>query len=128
MTDQNTALQAARRVEAVAASLQTLRERLRGEIAAKRIEVMSLSGDLSAGDDFEMMAQSDSIAEVDTAEILRDAQELREVEAALKRLESGQYGLCERCEKDIPVERLAVQPAAAYCVRCQEVIEAGGAI
>ncbi|MFK7966908.1 MAG: TraR/DksA family transcriptional regulator [Burkholderiaceae bacterium] len=128
MADKNGALQAAHRVEVAAASLHRLRERLRGEIAAKRTEVKSLSGDLSAGDDFEIMAQSDSIAEVDTAEILRDAQELREVEQALERLESGRYGLCERCDKDIPVERLAIQPAAAYCVPCQEAIEAGCAV
>jgi len=114
---------AAPQFEGAAASLRELMDRLRAEIAAKRTEVMSLSGDLSAGDDFEMMAQSDSIAEVDTAEILRDLRELRSAEHAMARIEAGVYGQCAQCDQPIAPERLRVQPVAVYCVSCQQARE-----
>ncbi|PJJ71516.1 RNA polymerase-binding transcription factor DksA [Diaminobutyricimonas aerilata] len=46
------------------------------------------------------------------------AAELREVEAALGRLEAGDYGRCESCGVAIPVERLRIRPAATRCVTC----------
>lgn len=48
------------------------------------------------------------------------AQTLREVRAALARLEAGSYGICERCGEDIAPARLAVLPEAVHCVRCAE--------
>jgi len=119
------AMQAAKQVDATATLLRKTMVRLQAEIAAKRSEVRGLSGDLSAGDDFEMMAQSDSIAEVDTAEILRDLHELRAAEHALARLEAGRYGQCEQCEQPIPAGRLDAQPTAVRCVACQEALEGG---
>jgi DnaK suppressor protein len=42
-----------------------------------------------------------------------------QVERALARLESGQYGFCEDCEAEIPTERLRFRPEATRCVECQ---------
>ena len=39
-------------------------------------------------------------------------------EAALHRLETGTYGICERCGQPIGDERLAARPAAVTCIRC----------
>ena len=41
-------------------------------------------------------------------------------EAALRRLDEGRYGVCERCEQPIGAERLAARPTAAICIRCAE--------
>ncbi len=41
---------------------------------------------------------------------------LEEVEAALARLESGNYGLCEVCGKPIGEARLEAMPAARLCI------------
>jgi len=43
---------------------------------------------------------------------------LGEIDAALARVGTGAYGVCERCGGPIPAERLAVRPTAATCVRC----------
>jgi RNA polymerase-binding transcription factor DksA len=48
------------------------------------------------------------------------AQSLREIQAALARLEAGSYGICERCGEEIAPARLAVLPEAVLCVRCAE--------
>jgi RNA polymerase-binding transcription factor DksA len=41
------------------------------------------------------------------------------VESALARFREGRYGVCDDCDEDIPVERLAAMPAAVLCVDCQ---------
>jgi DnaK suppressor protein len=46
-----------------------------------------------------------------------DAREqLREVDAALERLEAGTYGTCSACGKAIPVERLEAVPWTTLCI------------
>ena len=42
-----------------------------------------------------------------------------QVEHALERVREGSYGICERCARKIPAERLKYQPAATRCVECQ---------
>jgi RNA polymerase-binding transcription factor DksA len=44
--------------------------------------------------------------------------EIREIHAALERLDTGTYGACERCGGPIAPERLAVLPHARLCVGC----------
>jgi DnaK suppressor protein len=48
---------------------------------------------------------------------------LAEVEAALNRMRTGTYGICERCTEAIPHERLEVLPMSRYCMRCQRAQE-----
>jgi len=43
---------------------------------------------------------------------------LEEVEAALGRIEAGDYGLCERCRRPIPEGRLQALPETRHCVTC----------
>jgi len=52
--------------------------------------------------------------------------ELDDVDAALRRLDDGTYGLCEACGQPIGEERLAALPAARYCIEHQEAAEAAG--
>jgi DnaK suppressor protein len=53
-----------------------------------------------------------------------DIKLLREVEAALRRIEQGTYGVCHECEEPISVKRLDAVPWARYCVTCQEQVAA----
>ena len=48
---------------------------------------------------------------------------LHEIDAAIGRLESGGYGICESCGCDIPEQRLLATPTVRTCVPCQERIE-----
>ncbi|MBR7833413.1 TraR/DksA C4-type zinc finger protein [Actinospica durhamensis] len=41
-----------------------------------------------------------------------------DLDLALERLDSGDYGRCEVCGAPIPAERLEVRPAARTCVNC----------
>ena len=40
------------------------------------------------------------------------------IDTALRRLETGRYGVCERCGQPIGEDRLAARPAALTCIRC----------
>ncbi|MGH9292207.1 MAG: TraR/DksA family transcriptional regulator [Acidimicrobiales bacterium] len=51
---------------------------------------------------------------------LRDA--LKDVETALRKLDAGTYGTCERCGKPIAEARLEAKPASAYCIDCASVV------
>ncbi len=44
---------------------------------------------------------------------------LDEVEAALRRIEKGIYGVCEANGEKIPVARMKAIPYARYCIKCQ---------
>ncbi|EDM23662.1 RNA polymerase-binding protein DksA [Caminibacter mediatlanticus] len=54
---------------------------------------------------------------------LKQKQELKEIEEALKRIEEGSYGICEMCDEPIQEERLKIKPYAKYCIICREIIE-----
>lgn len=43
---------------------------------------------------------------------------LNTIDEALKKMESGEYGVCEKCNKEISLDRLQVSPAALTCVEC----------
>jgi RNA polymerase-binding transcription factor DksA len=67
------------------------------------------------------------------AEFERDVAGAGQVRAALiaivaaeRRLQSGEYGLCEDCGDAIGFARLEAQPAASRCVKCQEEAERRG--
>ena len=55
----------------------------------------------------------------------RDSRLLREVMAALARIEDGSYGICDACEEEIKPKRLNAVPWTRYCLQCQESIDRG---
>jgi DnaK suppressor protein len=52
-------------------------------------------------------------------------QVLQEIDAALKRMNEGQYGICARCGQPIAEERLEVRPWALLCIDDQRRQERG---
>jgi RNA polymerase-binding protein DksA len=44
---------------------------------------------------------------------------LAEIDAALKRIEDGTYGICTNRGEQIPLERLEARPYATLCIDCQ---------
>ena len=47
------------------------------------------------------------------------------MEAALERIEEGNYGVCEECATKIPKTRLNAIPYASHCVKCAEIAQRG---
>ena len=57
-----------------------------------------------------------------------DYAQLRMINEALDRLESGDYGICLSCEEEIPGKRLTALPWAKYCIPCQEQVSLEGLV
>ncbi len=50
----------------------------------------------------------------------RESNLLRNVRAALRRIEDGTFGTCVHCEEEISPKRLVAVPWTPFCLRCQE--------
>jgi DnaK suppressor protein len=103
-------------------------ESYRQMLLEKREQVVS-----GLGVKFDTMAKMGRVAEEDQAQLSHDEfvslrlnsldyGQLRLVEEALDRVQSGDFGVCLSCEQPIPPKRLLALPWARYCVPCQEAI------
>jgi RNA polymerase-binding protein DksA len=97
-----------------------LRGRLLREVSA--IERALLEDVMAAGDSSAVPSHpADRAVEgLDEQVILAQNEQalLEEVEAALLRIENGDYGCCQQCGLAIPAERLDALPQSATCVQC----------
>ena len=71
---------------------------------------------LQDGDD---APQREPERELDMALTDLETREIGAVSEALRRLRSGDYGVCADCGADIPFDRLKVEPWALRCVACE---------
>jgi DnaK suppressor protein len=53
-----------------------------------------------------------------TAQSRRRAGRLKAIKAALRRMDTDDFGWCEECGEEIPVGRLKLDPCAPRCVDC----------
>jgi RNA polymerase-binding protein DksA len=113
-----------------------VRQLLDDELARRRREREALAGDLveESSDRSEMAAPdqhpADQATDVEDASLalgLRADMDrlIDETEAALGRLDQGRYGICERCGRPIPDDRLEAVPSTRYCVEDQVAARAG---
>jgi len=90
----------------------------RRAILLSRIEEIGNELDAHDSKDWEELA-----VEREGDEVLEDLgisaqNELRMIEAAMRRIEEGEYGACVKCGSDIAEERLDVLPATPFCRSC----------
>ena len=87
----------------------------------------AMAGDLSLLREMRDQGPGDVLdAAVDTAQdelnsqlLEVESRELTQIEDALERLTEGTFGLCEECEKPIPLSRLQALPYATECIECK---------
>jgi len=70
-------------------------------------------------DSAEQAAQLGNVEVVSALET-EAVEELAHINAALKRIEAGNYGICVTCGEKISAERLAIRPASLECMDCAE--------
>ncbi|RME86262.1 MAG: TraR/DksA family transcriptional regulator [Caldilineae bacterium] len=93
--------------EQLVQDIELLRESLKGEVDM----------DVEEGDP-DVIEREKSVALLAALE-----SRLASIDDALKAIERGTYGICERCGQPIPPERLDVKPDATLCVKCQSEVE-----
>ncbi len=65
-------------------------------------------------------AQTSTQRDLEFALNERETAELEAIDAALKRLEAGTFGVCVDCSEPIATPRLLATPEATRCIACQE--------
>jgi DnaK suppressor protein len=68
-------------------------------------------------------ASVDNSSMVESAIVQQQEKELKEINVALAKIASRDYGICEMCEDPIGFQRLKVKPHAIYCIDCREIVE-----
>ncbi len=68
-------------------------------------------------------AFADTTIDIDNAVIGLHLQKVSDLNAALDRVKSGDYGICIDCGNEVGFERLSVYPTAKRCISCQELRE-----
>jgi DnaK suppressor protein len=86
----------------------------------KELEILVLPGSLAVEDQAPLMHEQFVVLH----QHRMDRQKLKLIDAALERLDHGEFGLCTECEEPIARRRLNIVPWAAYCVQCQDRIDA----
>lgn len=115
-------------------SLHKLRAQLDGELARLEAEVAEMqarereslteaSGENNYRDHMADQGSATFERELDMTIEENERELLKEVRAAIDRIEAGTYGTCARCSADIPVERLEAVPTASLCITCKEAEE-----
>ncbi|MBT6345480.1 MAG: TraR/DksA family transcriptional regulator, partial [Nitrospina sp.] len=114
------------------AQLEPAVQKIRDRLITNRIELLGLiqasqSVERDVGD-LTFSNEIDLASSLEGREMLfqltsRDRNELKLIEEALFRINSGSYGECESCEKKISLKRLQIMPLTALCIECQEAAE-----
>lgn len=79
----------------------------------------------SEATDQEEVAVINNMRQLDMAGGDLFADRIYEIDHALKAIDEGTYGTCERCGRAINPERLEAKPWATLCIQCQEALDTG---
>jgi DnaK suppressor protein len=99
--------------EELAHLINETREEMDPELKANYIDIDGNVAD--TGDE----AVADTLIDTDNAIIGMHLQEVRDLNAALDRIQSGVYGVCIDCSGEIGSKRLTAYPTAKRCIECQ---------
>ena len=93
-----------------------------GRIAALRGELDQLIHDsvgANADDEHDPEGATIAFERSQLSSLLEAAsRRLTEIDRTIARVDAGTYGVCERCGRPIPVDRLVARPTASTCVTC----------
>lgn len=97
------------------ALLREVRDELENSGNQHRIDLLnSEPGD--AGDE----SMANALSDFNVAMVDRQVHEIRDIEAAFRRVKDGEYGVCIECGEDVGFTRLQAYPTAKRCIVCQE--------
>jgi|GEM_PF-261110 len=102
---------------------QKLEERLK-QLTAPDEEMFSKMPDFGS-ETLDLNIEADQIEEIGNILALRQVLEnnLKDISEASERIKNDTYGICQRCQKEIELRRLRIEPTATLCSRCVKKIE-----
>lgn len=98
-------------------------ERQRMAILNEVGEVLTNHGDLEAFPDVSDQASAEVDQNFSMRIRERERKLLKKIDEALERMDASVYGICERCNGDIPYKRLKARPVTTLCIECKTLQE-----
>ncbi len=71
-------------------------------------------------------SEADTQGDIGLTLLQMHADTLTSIDAALMRVEAGQYGSCAECAQEISLQRLRIMPFAVRCQACEQRREQAG--
>lgn len=99
-------------------SLVALKEEIIQNLVSESADFKALVDDMDPKDLVDVAADDIDRKILDTLST-KELKRLRLIDSALGRIQNGRYGLCMKCNKKIPHERLEAIPYAVMCIECQ---------
>jgi len=81
--------------------------------------VEELSGEPEVMPDLSDRATAETDLHFDLRVKDREQKLIDKINEALKRIDDGTFGICERCGEPIEIERLKARPVATLCIDCK---------
>jgi DnaK suppressor protein len=108
------------------------KDEFRKKLAAKKESIIrKLTDTITESKEMESNVAQDLVDKAETSytkEFLLslsdgEREQLLLIDEALKRLDHGEFGVCQLCQKEIGAKRLVAIPWTPYCINCQEKAE-----
>ncbi len=94
-----------------------LQRKMQGENSSFKVE-----GQTGRGDSVDLASDEGAFKKMEALNAM-DAKRLTAIENALKRISENRYGICLKCGKKIPEDRLRAMPSAVLCIDCKNAEE-----
>ncbi len=100
-----------------------IRDQINKDISTLEKSVQTLSGLLddevqSDANDWFTSKESNPSKEINELALAKAKRRIVELHSVLLRIDSPAYGICIKCKKPIPFERLKAMPATTRCLSC----------
>ncbi len=94
-----------------------LRRALQGDLSLLQELHQQKTGDV-------LDAAADTVQDELNSQLVEvESRELHAIDDAIARIEAGEFGVCEGCDKPIPITRLRAVPYATDCIDCRRKAE-----
>ena len=94
-----------------------LRRALQGDLSLLQELHQQKTGDV-------LDAAADTVQDELNSQLVEvESRELSAIDEAIARMDAGEFGFCEECERPIPINRLRAVPYATQCIDCRRKAE-----
>ncbi|OGW51132.1 MAG: hypothetical protein A2V62_02055 [Nitrospirae bacterium RBG_19FT_COMBO_58_9] len=98
-------------------------ERQRKAILAEAVEGLANPNGQEALPDVSDQASAEADQNFSMRIREREQRLVKKIDEALDRIDQNTYGICERCEEEIPYPRLKARPVTTLCINCKTLEE-----
>lgn len=103
--------------EALVHRRDALRRALQGDLSLLQELHQQKTGDI-------LDAAADTVQDELNSQLVEvESRELGAIDDAIARMDAGEFGSCEECDRPIPINRLRAVPYATQCIECRRKAE-----